>query len=408
MIYKDVFIFIKYKDLKEFPKLYTNLQEHGLPYQDDKDIILARSALPIDNINNTTPTGFIVVNGDSINQYPTITTIEGRHTKALVETLINHLKKSIKLIIPASQHLDTKFQVALEVGFAFPELIHQDTHFVLPYRQSLFTTKLAVTKIYESLTSGQTSFSFIITPHLAKKLYDLLSRDTEVGGKIELESYTLNGEAILAFDIKTLVGGKTGSVQIPTGAICFHTHPNICYEKTGCFIGWASGQDMMSVVEQYMSNKDVLIHLIPSKEGIWIISLTLEFQRVLKTLKDSGEVKCGKAILHTIKNVFEEAEKGRLIRKVKEEDQEKMYRKYIYLVNTYKIRDLLNNSPGATEQCSDLGGRDSLLYNVSLVSWATLQNPYYHKVVFIPDETGGLPPFLPAKYYIKKFSRWAC
>lgn len=396
IVYEKTVFFFKNKKIESFPLLYLGLKRLGLLNLDD--ILLVYSAHNTTLPEEIEPVGFLTIKKKNST---TITDFGGTEISSLVKVLQVHTKAPINIIIPNSKsNLRSVLQLLLEIGFVSPAEENETVLLTLPYSQSSFTAKLATTKICEALSSnGETSLGLIIEPSFAKKMRDFLTQPNEVAGKIEIKSYTKDGFGVLGVD--TIVIGKGSSVKIPRGTISFHTHPNICYIKSGCVIGWASGQDMRFIAEQYLSNQNIILHLIPSKEGIWLINLTVDFQKVLKTIKDSGAIECGKNMLRSIKKVFKDSEKER--------EKEGMYQQYIYLVNNYKLKNLFNQFPYLKAYCGGVVediDQENLLYSVKLARWSVLDNKYTHTISYITDQAGGVKAFVPAEYYKNKFQRF--
>lgn len=62
----------------------------------------------------------------------------------------------------------------------------------------------------------------------------------------------------------------------------FHTHPNIAYENLGAYRGWPFNRDVAITFLYFLTN-NVLVQFVPSREGIYAISLSAPFMQYSKT-----------------------------------------------------------------------------------------------------------------------------
>jgi hypothetical protein len=97
---------------------------------------------------------------------------------------------------------------------------------------------------------------------------NVYNRQVETGGSMDI----VNG--FLVPDVTSIVFGSpsTLSVATPVHYINWHSHPDICYKKFSCYIGWPSGQDMKNVFHNYSFG--MIFHLIFTAEGLYTIKLT--------------------------------------------------------------------------------------------------------------------------------------
>jgi hypothetical protein len=67
--------------------------------------------------------------------------------------------------------------------------------------------------------------------------------------------------------------GQTDSVEIQASKITYHTHPLDTYHLKGVVMGWPSMSDYLSVFNMAGVLREDIIHFIPSREGIYCITL---------------------------------------------------------------------------------------------------------------------------------------
>ena len=124
-----------------------------------------------------------------------------------------------------------------------------------------------------------------INLNLSKETVDYIyenyiEEDVEYGGAMDLvkerDFYSLQITSVTK-------GTQNFQIKIPMYYINWHTHPNICYIKNRCFIGWPSGMDMKYILLGY--NKGLLLHFLFSKEGIYGINLSTNMATLLKFLR---------------------------------------------------------------------------------------------------------------------------
>jgi hypothetical protein len=125
-------------------------------------------------------------------------------------------------------------------------------------------------------------YSFKITFELVKELKKLLDYDGESSGSFLVVPGTNN----LQIDKKTLNYNDNCSVHTIVNKINFHTHPHYCYNKYSSKLGWPSSLDIKYTFQNYINGN--FCHLVITREGIYVMQLTLNTQYMLKKLSKNG------------------------------------------------------------------------------------------------------------------------
>jgi ribosomal protein S18 acetylase RimI-like enzyme len=131
---------------------------------------------------------------------------------------------------------------------------------------------------------GKCSIRLRFENSLLKTMFEVYSEQKiEYGGKMRIFEYVDTGASYRAARVGfspqlEIEGSKEGFVvNVPPAPINFHTHPNICYATYGCYLGWPSSSDMASILQNYDNGQR--LHMLMSREGIYFISLSLNFIR---------------------------------------------------------------------------------------------------------------------------------
>lgn len=155
-------------------------------------------------------------------------------------------------------------------------------------------------------------FRVVVPAHVLEYLRTYLDRPVEYGGALIVKAYTLvphEGalvpEATLGFPLATETGGQFENVTPPISLFNFHTHPEHCYIKYGCALGWPSDGDMSAVM--YMYERGNIVHFLVSVEGVYAIQLTPDFGAYLDTMLAADFInyeECRGQFGHAVKDFF--------------------------------------------------------------------------------------------------------
>lgn len=112
---------------------------------------------------------------------------------------------------------------------------------------------------------------WVISRETLMKIYPLMSKNYEVGGKFTFPANSKTGEIKRRTSHKKIhtMNGDKDSVQAPLGILNFHTHPISCYLQEDTVWGWPSGEDVRESL--LFGLRGSFAHAIPSVEGVYIL-----------------------------------------------------------------------------------------------------------------------------------------
>jgi hypothetical protein len=94
------------------------------------------------------------------------------------------------------------------------------------------------------------------------------------------KSSKFNYDIIFYIDIinESKIEGNSEYITLQNDKYNFHSHPIDAYIKYNVDFGWPSGQDYIGFLEAILSVK-CIFHVVTTKEGVYIISLSQEYAR---------------------------------------------------------------------------------------------------------------------------------
>lgn len=104
-----------------------------------------------------------------------------------------------------------------------------------------------------------------------KNFYKMLSEEGEVGGRLKVVQKRKN---MVEMNIDPDISRGETSVFINPDLVVFHSHPEMCYKKFNCFLGWPSGADMAYSLNSYA-------HIVITIEGLYVIKLSWEATKLI-------------------------------------------------------------------------------------------------------------------------------
>ena len=112
---------------------------------------------------------------------------------------------------------------------------------------------------------------WVISKETLMKVYPLMSKNYEVGGKFTFPANSETGEIKRRTSHKKIhtMNGDKDSVQAPLGILNFHTHPISCYLQEDTIWGWPSGEDIRESL--LFGLRGSFAHAIPAVEGVYIL-----------------------------------------------------------------------------------------------------------------------------------------
>lgn len=412
---KDIYFFsceniaiISAKALKHYPQIESYVFTHIKPTKSVLFFAMKEPFVTKSTFNSSTPIGFANVIIESNNQVRVVPllAINNGVKRRLLEYIINLFTVPIVIEVSIDQEWSNDVIFFSNLGFGDPMPSPNNNRNIdmklvpIPNYVDTFNKIMSIAQTAPFLCKLKVFFP----KTLANTLVSYLSESSEVGGKICITRYTQDSEgedvAVLGFNTSELVPGdkKNFAVTIPPDKVSpfsFHTHPDICYTTLGCFLGWPSGPDIAFMVINYLRNKDVLAHFVISSEGIWLIHLRPQFQRLLYELKNKYSTQqCQQKLSEFIERSFIFLEGQRKYEMISPADRVETRRKFINISKNLKISDYKGTEVESV--CSQFVHEDALLFDIDLIKWKTFDsNKVMMSFSYIADPVGGLPCMLP-------------
>ena len=102
----------------------------------------------------------------------------------------------------------------------------------------------------------------------------------EVGGLLKIKKQSDNVYIIDTIKNSYITGDKNGT-NVPKGKAGFHTHPAGEYTRQKVLYAWPSGDDYLAILEK-MIIEGCILHMVATKEGIYVISFSPDLARTSK------------------------------------------------------------------------------------------------------------------------------
>lgn len=141
--------------------------------------------------------------------------------------------------------------------------------------------------VKDYVTRDWCDVSFSLKSNTIEQARSFLNRDAEFGGILyPVESQDHKYILKLGVKAKGAVKGEGGreefTINTPGFYITWHTHPNICYIKYGCYIGWPSGIDLGRMIYSY--SRGEMSHFLFTDEGTYHLQINYDMTRYLRFL----------------------------------------------------------------------------------------------------------------------------
>lgn len=411
---KDIYFFsceniaiISSKALKNYPQIESYVFTHVQPTKSVLVFAVKEVFVTKDTFNSSTPIGFanVVIETNHVRVTPLLG-IDNDVKKRLLEYIINFFTIPIVIEVNLDGQMVNDVNFFSSMGFGDPTPNPNTNRSV---DMKLVPMSNYVDNLNKIMNIAQSApfmckIKTFFPKTLASTLISYLSEPIEVGGKICITRYAKDSEgsdvAVLGFNTSEVVqGDKTSfTVNIPPdkqSPFSFHTHPDVCYTTFGCFLGWPSGPDIAFVTSNYLDNRDVLAHFVVCSEGIWVIHLRPQFQRLLYELKNQYSTdQCQIKLVEFIKKSFIFLEGQRQYELISPAERTSTRNKFIQVSKNLKISDYKGTDVEIT--CSPFVREDALLFDIDLIKWKTFES---NKVImtfsYIVDPVGGLPCMIP-------------
>lgn len=227
---------------------------------------------------------------------------------------------------------------------------------------------------------------------LAKTLSMFVQYNYEVGGNLCVDSIIQKSkEDVLVLGLKNdrIFKGDRGNVSFPFsqfGPFSFHTHPDITLviDSVQRYISWPSRFDIKVILESFIEKVNLLAHFIVTAEGIWVIYISIPFQKFLSNLavfykNDLVD------IVDNIGNIYVETEKYRTTNFVDPIYRDSIKNEFIKKSNTLTIKDL------SSIQEKHYIGDNFYLFKLKLLPWNSLKKDIILRFSYFINPEAGLP-----------------
>jgi hypothetical protein len=412
---KDIYFFscenialISSYALKNYPQIKRYVLTHVKPVKSVLFFAVKETFVTKETFNSSTPIGFgnVIIESTLVR----VTTLLGADY-AVKRRLLEYMNNFFTVPIIVEVDMDNQnwledisFLSGLGFGDPTPNLNNNRVidMKIVPGSKPADTLNTVMNIAQQAPLTCKIKVNFPKT--LASTLMSYLSRPHEVGGKICITRYGKDPQgddvAILGFNTNQLILGDPTShmVEIPAdqqAPFSFHTHPDVCYTDNQCFIGWPSSADVYLMVAYYLRNVDILAQFVASSEGIWVIHMRPQFQKVLYELKNnSGTEVCADLLGKFILTSFLLMEGSRSYVTVSPEDRPSIRKKFIDISKNLKMSDYAGTD--VEKLCAPFIKEDVLLFDIELIKWKMFQTKNVIMTFsYMLDPAGGLPCKLP-------------
>lgn len=227
---------------------------------------------------------------------------------------------------------------------------------------------------------------------LAKTLSMFVQLNYEVAGNVCIEYVEQKNQKdvlVLGLNTENVVKGEVGNVNLyyeDFSPFSFHTHPDItlAMDSAHRYISWPSGLDIKTILSSFLNKINVLAHFVVTAEGIWVIYISVAFQKFLSNL--SAFYKNDLVdIINNIGNIYQDVEKYRISNFIDPIYRKDIRKDFINKSNSITIKDL--NSI----QEKHYSGDNFFLFKLRLLTWSKLKKDAILKFPYFIDPEAGLP-----------------
>jgi len=310
---------------------------------------------------------------------------KGIMSKIFDSVINNNKNKEIWLgIDPENTYWDQVLSFYLNKGFDFPVLTKNTGggFRILPFTVLGLTkkteksnlSKLELTnlanklreKYFNSLKNCGTRL--FISLEVTNKLKEYLTKDVEYGGKLLNQGFFKGSDSLsyanIVYPLSSEIKGNSTNYIVDLrfdSNISFHTHPEICYKRNNCYIGWPSGEDFATMIYNFIYHK-LLKHYVVTKEGIYSLQLDIDTQNILLNITISD----AEILYNVVLEKYRQLNTYREIGNIPKEEYQKTFSNFLKNINGYTLSTLLQDSKITSYYKPEY---DSNLYNISFFSW---------------------------------------
>jgi len=307
--------------------------------------------------------------------------------------LVNFIKKTFYKSIVTKVHISDVYQINFYIAHNFTPVPEKNTSTKVYLMYTSDYDQNATRIVNNIVLNTEINAQLIKFPTtLAKKLSLFVQLNYEVGGNICIDSIEhINTEDVLILGLKTdrVVKGELDNVSFPLEyftPFSFHTHPDITIvvENTQRYISWPSGLDIKNILFSFLYKKNVLAHFVVTAEGIWVIYVTVAFQKFLSNLAAFYKNDLSD-IINNIGDVYHKVEKYRISNFIDPIHRNDIKKDFVEKSNTLTIKDL--NSV----QEKHYNGDNFFLFKLRLLTWESLKKDKILKLPYFVAPEAGLP-----------------
>lgn len=353
-----------------------------LPHVSDNNTIVF-----VKSTNPPTVDGFVyLLHGTLVNI--------GGDIKEILQIILSYVDINTFKIFPNQENILQQIK-----QFTIAHMVTDSLSIDLRLSKSVPTSDIMVANenINMAVENGDGKLTCLFTPELAHTLSPLVQEGIETSGKIFIQNYNSKNEAVMAFHKDFLVTGNFDSVLVPDAPFSFHTHPDECAIDRKCYIAWPSGGDMYMIILKFFKNSNVLAHFVVTSEGVWVIHVSIPFQKMIEHMK--VDESCALQLLDVLFHKFTSLEWNRThnIDPILRASAKEWFENF---VSNYKISDLFVEYPTLQESnCNVFVESDSSLFNINLIEWESIRHTslpltFYYAV----NENAGFPPYMPPDF----------
>jgi hypothetical protein len=288
-------------------------------------------------------------------------------------------------------------QIAFISRYGFIKPYLDGTNLVLRYRTRIpvSTTVKQINDLYKN--PNQYSISVFLSLELLIELSKLVLYNKEILSILPIVKYTSEGVAILGINSKYYKSASDDDKYSVSAEFVrnqffqFHTHPDKSRFELDSYTAWPSGKDFAGVLDYYIKGYPNIAHFVATSTGVWIISITVEFQQICKTIKSFSMDKCNSEICDVIAYEFGEKEKFRKsdIEPIMRHEMVNSFSDFASSLRLVDLPKTLKNN------CHIINGQENVtMFNCYILPWEDIQNGVLLSFDYIRDDMVGLLPFI--------------
>lgn len=302
--------------------------------------------------------------------------------------LLNFIKRVFYKSIAVAVDISDVDQINFYVASGFTPVPQKNTNTKL---YLIYTSGYSIIK--DPIINAEINAQMVKFPtSLAKTLSSFVQLNYEVAGNVCIEYVEQKNKGdLLVLGLKTenVVKGETGNVSLyyeDFSPFSFHTHPDIALvmDSTLHYISWPSGLDIKTILAAFLNRINVLAHFVVTAEGIWVIYVSVAFQKFLSNLSSFYKNDLVD-IVNNIESIYQQVEKYRISNFIDPIYRKDTRKDFINKSNSITIKDL------SSIQEKHYLGDNFFLFKLRLLTWSKLKKDIILKFPYFIDAEAGLP-----------------